>query len=145
MITRRALLTTALLLAATGSLHAEGIAASMFKNPGCECCDAYAAYLRNHGFTVTVKAAEDLAQINRKAGIPEGLEGCHAVFIGRYFVSGHVPFEAVQKLLSEESDIKGITLAGMPAGSPGMSGDKQEPFLIQAIGKDGKTTVFMTV
>jgi hypothetical protein len=117
----------------------------LFKNPQCSCCETYATYLRRHGLTVTVVATNDLAEIDRKAGMSEDLEGCHTMFIGDYFVSGHVVVEAIEKLLSERPNIKGITLPGMPGGSPGMSGPKEGPLTIYAIGKDGKSSVYMTV
>jgi hypothetical protein len=120
-------------------------AAQLFKNPQCQCCENYADYLRKDGYTVAVTPTDGLAEIDRKAGIPEALEGCHTMFIGDYFVSGHVPLEAIRKLLSEHPDIKGITLPGMPNGSPGMTGIKQEPFTISAIAKDGATTVYMKI
>jgi hypothetical protein len=102
-----------------------GTEVTLYKNPECQCCEGYADYLRGHGFTVTVKPTNDLAQISRKAGIPLELQGCHTAFIGDYVVDGHVPFEAVQKLLADHPPIKGITLPGMPGGSPGMSGKKE--------------------
>jgi hypothetical protein len=117
----------------------------LYKNPECDCCEGYAAYLRKHGFTVTVKASNDLAEISRKAGIPPELEGCHTAFIGDYVVDGHVPVEVINKLLTEHPQIKGITLPGMPAGSPGMTGNKAGPFTIYAISQDGTPSVFMTL
>jgi hypothetical protein len=56
-----------------------------------------------------------------------------------------VPVEAIRKLLSERPVIKGITLPGMPEGSPGMYGKKSAQFTIYAIGEDGKSNVFMTL
>src|SRR3546814_6039223 len=98
------------------------------------CCDGYADYLRQNGFTVTVKATHDLAHMSRAAGIPDDYQGCHLSQIDGYVVSGHVPVETVNLLLSERPDIAGITLPGMPMGSPGMSGVKTEPFTIYEIG-----------
>ena len=117
----------------------------LYKSPGCKCCDSYAAYLRYNGFKVTVKEATDLASISGKAGIPAGLQGCHTAFIGDYVVDGHVPVEAVQKLLGEHPDLKGLTLPGMPAGSPGMSGTKEGPFIVYGIDRQGQKNIFMTV
>jgi len=73
------------------------------------------------------------------------LEDCHTAFIGDYVMDGHVPVEAIKKLLAERAAIKGITLPGMPLGSPGMTGDKTEPFTIYAIGKDSTPSVYMTL
>jgi hypothetical protein len=145
MITRRALLITASALALSGPAHAEPIPVRLYKNPECGCCDGYAEYLRHHGFAVTSKSTNDLAEISRKAGVPPELQGCHTAFIGDYVVDGHVPVEAIAKLLAERPEIKGITLPGMPEGSPGMSGNKTGPFTIYAIGRDGKSSVYATL
>jgi hypothetical protein len=107
---------------------------TLHKNPGCQCCDGYADYLRQNGFTVTVKPTHDLAQMSRAAGISDEFQGCHLSQIDGYVVSGHVPVETVNRLLSERPDIAGVTLPGMPMGSPGMSGAKTEPFTIYEIG-----------
>jgi hypothetical protein len=145
MITRRALLIATSALALTGPAYAESISVTLYKDPECGCCDGYADYLRHHGFAVTAKATPDLSEISRKAGIPTDLQGCHTAFIGDYVVDGHVPVEAIKKLLAERPDIKGITLPGMPEGSPGMAATKTEPFKIYAVDQDGKSSVFMTL
>ena len=145
MLTRRALLMTVSALAVTGPAYAEPVSVMLYKNPECGCCDVYADYLRHSGFTVTAKATNDLSEISRKAGIPPDLQGCHTSFIGDYVIDGHVPVEAIRKLLAERPAIKGITLPGMPAGSPGMVGDKEGPFTIYAIDTNGQSRVYMKV
>jgi hypothetical protein len=122
--------------------------ATLYKNRQCMCCEGYADYLRKNGFTVEVKPTNDLAEISRKAGVPEDLEGCHTMFVQGYphVIDGHAPIEAVRKLLSEKPAIAGITLPGMPTGSPGMFGDKTEKFVIYAFGKRGADpSVYATV
>ena len=116
--------------------HAQDSAktATIYKNPECGCCEGYADYLRENGFTVTVKPTHDLVAMSRDAGVPEDFQGCHLAFLDNYVISGHVPVNAVNKLLAERPDIKGITLPGMPQGSPGMSGTKDEPFTIYEVG-----------
>ncbi|RUO99838.1 DUF411 domain-containing protein [Hyphomicrobium sp.] len=116
---------------------AEPIHAILYKNPQCSCCEKYAAYLRHNGFDVEVKPTNDLAEISSKAGVPERMEGCHTMFINGYVIDGHVPVDIVRKLLSEKPAIAGITLPGMPSGSPGMVGAKTEKFVIYAVTKDG--------
>jgi hypothetical protein len=145
MISRRSFLMTASALTLAGPARAAPVTVTLYKNPECDCCEGYADYLRRHGFTVTVKPTNDLAEISRKAGMPADLEGCHTAFIGDYVIDGHVPVEAIEKLLAEKPAIRGITLPGMPAGSPGMYGIKNGPFTIYAIDKDGEPRVFMTL
>ena len=108
----------------------------LYKNPQCGCCEGYASYLREHGYTVTVNPTHELVAMSRAAGIPDGFEGCHLAFVDGYVVSGHVPVGTLDRLLAERPDIKGVTLPGMPMGSPGMSGTKSEPFVIYEVGPD---------
>ena len=108
--------------------------ATLYKNPQCGCCEAYADYLRESGFAVTVEATHDLPLIKRRFGVPGALEGCHTTLVGGYVVEGHVPVTTLLRLLAEQPDIKGISLPGMPMGSPGMSGEQSEPFTIYEIG-----------
>jgi hypothetical protein len=154
MMTRRKLLASGSLMALTAVAGWSPFAAAestagklvmLYKAPGCECCDGYAQYLRGHGFTVTVKETEKLSAISGNAGVPPELQGCHTSFVGGYVIDGHVPIEAVQKLLAERPAIKGIALANMPPGSPGMPGPKQGPFTIHAIHKEGRSSIYMKV
>jgi hypothetical protein len=116
-------------------------AVQLYKNPQCSCCEEYAAYLRQHGFSVTTTPTHNLSLIRRQHGVPEQLAGCHTMIIGDYVVEGHVPIGALNKLLRERPKIRGISLPGMPEGSPGMTGEKTEPFTIYEI-SDGEEKVF---
>ena len=128
----------------TSTVHAgEVTKALIYKTPQCGCCDEYADYLRQNGFEVTVHETHQLAPMSRKAGIAEKFEGCHLAHLDGYVVSGHVPIAAIRKLLKVRPAITGITLPGMPLGSPGMGGTKQEPFKIYEIGK-AEPKLFMT-
>jgi hypothetical protein len=124
---------------------AEPIPVTLYKNPQCSCCESYAQYLDQNGFKVDVKATNDLAEISRKAGIPEHLEGCHTSFIAGYVVDGHVPVQTIRKMLDEKPAIVGITLPGMPPGSPGMSGEKTGSLIVYAVSRDGATASIFDV
>ena len=135
----------AILLSPTPVLANTGIRATLYKNPQCSCCEGYADYLRQNGFQVDVRPTNDLAEISRKAGVPAALEGCHTTFIDGYVIDGHVPVDVVRRLLAEKPAIAGITLPGMPMGSPGMGGTKTEKFVVYALTKDGKApTIYAT-
>lgn len=114
----------------------------LFKTPGCGCCESYADHLRASGFDVTVRATDDLAALTAAAGIPAPFQGCHTALIDGYAVSGHVPIGQVERLLSERPAIRGISLPGMPVGTPGMPGPKTETWTTYAIGADGVPGVF---
>jgi hypothetical protein len=134
----RRLIALMTLVVAIGSGPAEAeqaYAATLYKNPQCGCCEAYADYLRENGFEVTVEPTDELPLIKQRYGVPGTLEGCHTTVVGGYVVEGHVPIKTLLRLLSEKPEIKGISLPGMPAGSPGMFGEKTAPFTIFEIGK----------
>ena len=118
------------------------IQATLYKNPYCSCCEEYAAYLRQNGFEVDVKTTNDLEGITLKAGVPEQLEGCHTMFVDGYVVVGHVSADVVRKLLTERPPIVGIAIPGMPAGVPGMGGQRTGPVPIYAVSKDKAPTVY---
>ena len=122
------------------------IAATMYKNPDCTCCEGYAEYLRTNGFKVEVKVSPDLRAFNHKNGIPDALEGCHTMFVKGYIIEGHVPIDAIHKLLASHSKIRGISIPGMPTGVPGMEGPREGPIAIYEIA-DGaaKPKAFMTL
>lgn len=135
----------AALLAISTPALADPIQAVLYKHPQCGCCETYAAYLRRNDFKVDVKLTFALAEISRKAGVPPEMQGCHSMFIDGYVIDGHVPVNVVRKLLSEKPAIAGITLPGMPDGSPGMTGTKTEQFTIYAVTTDGSAPfVFAT-
>ena len=116
----------------------------VFKTPSCGCCYGYVLFLEEEKFKVKQTDMRSLHTIKKKYNIPVEMQSCHTTIMGKYFIEGHVPFEAVEKLLKEQPDIDGIALPGMPIGTPGMPGDKDEPYVIFQL-KDGKSSVFMTI
>jgi hypothetical protein len=141
MMTRRLMIAAAMAAAASRGQAQERPRATLYKTPDCGCCEGYARYLRRNGIDVTTIASHDLPLIRKRHRIPEQLEGCHTTLIGDYVVEGHVPIGPVKRLLSERPAIRGISLPGMPDGSPGMTGMKTEPFVIYAF-DDKSTQVF---
>jgi hypothetical protein len=137
----RSLMLALILVLGVAPGSAETPEALMYKNPQCGCCEGYASYLRRNGFKVTVRETHNMSLISQQNGVPEKLAGCHTMLVGGYVVEGHVPVGAINKLLKERPGIKGISLPGMPEGSPGMTGVKTEPFTIYEISDEAK--VFM--
>ena len=116
----------------------------VFKTPSCGCCYGYVLFLEEEKFKVKQTDMRSLHTIKQKYNIPVEMQSCHTTIMGKYFIEGHVPFEAINKLLKEQPDIDGIALPGMPIGTPGMPGDKDKPYVIYQL-KDGKSSVFMTI
>jgi hypothetical protein len=116
----------------------------VFKTSSCGCCYGYVLFLEEEKFKVKKTDMRSLHSIKKKYNIPLEMQSCHTTILGKYFIEGHVPIEAINKLLKEQPDIDGIALPGMPIGTPGMPGKKEEPYIIYQL-VDGKSSVFMTI
>ena len=116
------------------------------KSMSCGCCGLHLNYVKgNGGLNPEIMVMDDVDEVKDKYGVPGDLRSCHTMIIDGYFVEGHIPLEAVDKLIREKTDIKGITLPGMPSGSPGMPGAKNSEWTIYAVNKDGTTYEFMKI
>ena len=138
----------------TGDSRASGFATinsidgeiNIYKSLTCGCCSVYTNYVdgkvspKVNSFNV-----QDPDATKRQFGVPKELESCHTTIIGDYFVEGHVPLEAVEKLLKEQPDIKGIAMPGMPMGAPGMPGSKNGDFIVYAVNNDGTYGEFVRI
>ena len=117
----------------------------VYQSPTCGCCSGWAANMEENGFNVEAIKTEDMYTTKVNAGIDMNLSSCHTGFIGDYFVEGHVPHDAIEKLLNERPDIKGITVPGMPSGInvPGMEvSSERAKFDVLAVNNDGSTFIW---
>lgn len=104
-------------------------------------------HLRANGFQVEAQNVDDakLSAIAKEAGVTDDLSSCHTARVGGYTVEGHVPAADIQRLLREKPQVAGISVPGMPMGSPGMEqGGRKDPFDVIVFTKDGKKSVFAT-
>lgn len=114
----------------------------MYKNPGCQCCDRWADYMRDNGFTVTTNEAPNLPAIKAEHSVPKEMTACHTAFVGGYVVEGHVPAGDIKRLLNERPKVAGLAVPGMPAGSPGMNTVPEDPFYVYIFDNLGASRVF---
>ncbi len=98
-------------------------------------------HLQEHGFTVKATDVADISEVKNKHKIPGDLTSCHTAVVGGYLVEGHVPAADILRLLKERPKVAGLSVPGMPEGSPGMEGQKRDPYDVIAFG-DGRTRVF---
>lgn len=130
----------ALLLAACGQA-AQAADLVMFRDPGCGCCEEWAEHVRSRlEQEVTVRDDRPMAEVKAEMGVPGDLRSCHTMEIEGYVIEGHVPAREIERLLAERpSDVKGLAVAGMPLGSPGMEmGNRKQPYQVVAFGDFGQ-------
>jgi hypothetical protein len=136
-------LALALALAATPALAATE--AVMHRDPGCGCCEKWAAQVRK-AFGRSVKVIDDANRpaLQRRVGLPAGLASCHTALIDGMAFEGHVPVADMKRVLAAKpKGVRGLAVAGMPLGSPGMEapGYPADRYNVIAFGS-GKTSVF---
>jgi hypothetical protein len=117
----------------------------VWKSPTCGCCKDWVKHLEAAGFRVRVNDSGNTAA-RKRLGMPDALGSCHTALVGGYVLEGHVPAREVKRLLAERPTALGLSVPGMPIGSPGMDGpeyggqrDRYEVLLVQ---RDGRTSVF---
>ena len=123
---------------------AETPTAVVYKSPTCGCCTKWIDHLEENGIDVEARDVRDVTPIKQSNGVPPGMSSCHTALVGGYFIEGHVPAEDVKRLLKERPEIAGLTVPGMPIGSPGMEGPRPERYRVFAVGRDGKLSTFAT-
>ena len=138
-------LATSTVLLPLGAL-AQPMRVTLYKDPNCPCCEGHADYLNKNGFSVEIIPTTDLLAKFREAQVTSELNGCHLIMVDSYAVVGHVPVEAIRKLLTERPKIIGISIPGMPVGLPGMEGPRSGPIAVyEIVTGAGRSRVYMNV
>ncbi|WP_172724078.1 MULTISPECIES: DUF411 domain-containing protein [Neorhizobium] len=133
-------------VASTAPARASQTRMTVYRDPTCGCCGAWANAIAKADIAVDVQEVDDLDSVKRRYRVPKNLEGCHTATIGKYFIEGHVPLEAVERLLNDAPDILGLAVPGMPVGSLGM-GDNPAvaSFEVWSVEEQGGASIFMSV
>ncbi len=115
----------------------------VYMTPWCGCCKVWADQSVAAGFEVDIREVEALHPIKEALGVPVAMGSCHTAKIADYFIEGHVPFDDIRRLLAERPDARGLTVPGMPLGSPGMEqGNRRQAFDVYLVDDQGDTSVF---
>ncbi len=143
---RRALLAGALLGAAGPAMAQQRERVEVWRDPNCGCCAGWVAHLRAAGFAAEDRVVASVAPFRRMLGTPSDLLSCHAARVAGLALEGHVPAQAIRRLLAERpAGIVGLAVPAMPIGSPGMEVPGQPPDTYDVIGwrADGTHAPFM--
>lgn len=142
---RRSLLAAALLAAAlTPRVATAAPTLTVYKTESCGCCKGWITTMTRAGHAPKVVVLAEVATVGQRLGVPFALSSCHLSTIGGYVVVGHVPPADVARLLRERPKALGLTVPGMPLGSPGMEqpNGRREPYDTLLLLSGGKTRVF---
>ena len=123
----------------------QAAAMTVYRDPSCGCCEAWAEIARKAGYQVELIDHPDMAAIKRQYGVPDELLSCHTTIVDGFAIEGHVPLGDVDRVLKERpAGVKGLAVPGMPRGSPGMEmpDSSKDRFQVLAFDAAGRTSVF---
>ena len=127
------------------AIQSDPVTVVVYKSPTCGCCSKWVDHLKEAGFEVEAHDTNDVASVKQHYGVQRSFASCHTALVDGYVVEGHVPAQYVKQLLEERPEIVGLTVPGMPIGSPGMEGPNPEAYDVLSFDEQGQTDVFAHV
>lgn len=152
---RRTLIHSAVALLGAITLHSTAFGQNaskplleVWKSPTCGCCKDWIKHMQDNGFEVKAYDVSESAKaaMRSKLGMAEKFGSCHTGLIGGYVVEGHVPAQDLRQLLKERPRAIGLSVPGMPIGSPGMDGPeydgRKDAYAVLLVQRDGRYSVY---
>lgn len=118
---------------------------TVYKSPTCGCCTLWEEHARGHDFEIETVMDNQLQVTKDGLGVPPALRSCHTAVVGDHVFEGHVPADLIRRFLTEDSDMVGLAVPGMPMGSPGMEAQdpsQHQDYDIIAFDREGNTQVY---
>ena len=105
-------------------------------------------HLEENGFSAAIEDHKNLQEIKEKYNIKTNYRSCHTgVSKEGYIFEGHIPSKYITQFLSEQNpNAIGLSVPGMPLGSPGMEVEGMfTPYDVLILYKDGSSKVYAEV
>lgn len=117
---------------------------TVYRTASCGCCKGWVSHLKDHNFNVDDVVVEDVDPLKKQYGVPPQGASCHTAVVNGKVIEGHVPAQDIKRLLASDSDVRLLTVPGMPSGGPGMDmdGARKDPFKVYGVTESGDVTVF---
>lgn len=120
-----------------------GPAITIYKSPNCTCCQSWAEHLDAHGFDTSIVETDNLNAVKQEHGVPREMASCHTALIGDLVIEGHVPAsDIVAYLENPRFNTTGLSVPGMPHGTPGMETGRKDDYQVIAFSANGQQRVF---
>jgi len=109
----------------------------VYRSPTCGCCGKWIKHLQENNFIVKDFVTNDVQAIKDKYGVSENMASCHTALVNGYVVEGHVPAADIIKLITDKPKVVGISVPGMPVGTPGMDmGGRKDAYSVVSFDKE---------
>jgi hypothetical protein len=118
-------------------------AITIYKSPNCGCCQDWAEHLAANGFETRIVETNNLNEIKQEYDVPRDMASCHTALIGDLVIEGHVPANDIVAYLEDpQFNTIGLSVPGMPHGTPGMETGRKDDYQVIAFNANGKQGVF---
>jgi len=119
-------------------------AITVYKSASCSCCTGWVEHLERNGFDVEVKNTNNINEVKMSHQVPREMASCHTALIDGFVVEGHVPASDLKNYLARAAHpfgdkTIGISVPGMPHGTPGMETGRQDSYDVLAFTATGQT------
>ncbi|MDQ7089558.1 MAG: DUF411 domain-containing protein [Methylococcales bacterium] len=122
---------------------ANPIEITVHRDPSCSCCGRWIKHLKKSNFQVSDVLSHDMQAVKDKYHVPKNMASCHTAIVNGYAIEGHVPAADIKALLNIKADIVGLSVPGMPVGTPGMEmGTKVDAYKVIGFDKNNESQVF---
>ena len=118
------------------------------KTPTCGCCKKWVKHLEANNFSTMIKDHQNLQKVKEQHSIKPKYQSCHtAVSQDGYVFEGHIPSKFIKQFLANpKADAIGLSVPGMPLGSPGMEVQGRfTPYDVLLLYQDGSSKVYARV
>ena len=129
-------------------ISSEELMLLVHKTPTCGCCKMWMKHVEKNGFTAYGQDHQNLMKIKEKYNIQPQYRSCHtAVSSDGFIFEGHIPSKYIKQFLSEDHpEAIGLSVPGMPLGSPGMEvEDRFMPYDVLILFKDGTSKTYAEI
>lgn len=115
----------------------------VYRSPTCSCCAKWVDHLKQNNFNIQDIVTDNVQAIKDKYGVPKEMASCHTAIVDGYVVEGHVPADDILTLLKTKPKVIGISVPGMPKGTPGMEmGGTKDPYEVISFDRDKRFAIF---
>ena len=116
---------------------------TIYKSPNCGCCQSWAEHLAANGFDTRIVETDNLNEIKQQYDVPRDMASCHTALIGDLVIEGHVPANDILAYLEDpQFNTAGLSVPGMPHGTPGMETGRKDDYQVIAFNANGQQQVF---
>jgi hypothetical protein len=125
-----------------GEPHGRDEYMTVYRSPTCGCCKKWVEHIKTHSIAVRDVLRDDMDAVKKELGVPDDLQSCHTAIIGGYWIEGHVPPAEIYKVLQSRPQFLGLSVPGMPVGTPGMEmGGRKDAFTVVGFGPGSEVRV----